>query len=176
MTCSPAFSRSLGDFITSTPSFRFPVRAFGTPRDATLLIFRSVSAAITDVSVWRTTGSEPIRADPYHHITSRDSYGVHRYPKAIEISALPQEREQEAERRALCRPQAVLLAPDRSAIMALIEDRRRTFIDHEQSGCPLPRYARKLPLEDHSLHGMQANGRPTLIPSLERLDCWLATC
>jgi hypothetical protein len=50
--------------------------------------------------------------------------------------------------------QAVLLAPDRSAIMALIEDRRRTDIDHEQLGCPLPRYARKPPLEDHSLHSM----------------------
>jgi hypothetical protein len=29
---------------------------------------------------------------------------VHQYPKAIEISALPQEREQKAERNALCRP------------------------------------------------------------------------
>jgi hypothetical protein len=35
MTCSPAFSRSLGDFIIAS------VRAFGTPRHATLLIFRS---------------------------------------------------------------------------------------------------------------------------------------
>lgn len=108
ITCSPAFCRSLGDLfhrehaLISLPRSRFwhaKRRHFAHISQPLL-----VSAAITDVSAWRTTGSEPISADPYQHITSRDSYGVHRYLKAIEISALPQEREREAERDALCRP------------------------------------------------------------------------
>jgi hypothetical protein len=44
--------------------------------------------------------------------------------------------------------------------------------------CLTPRYASKLPgpVEDHSLHSMQGNGEPTLVPSSARPDLWLATC
>jgi hypothetical protein len=44
--------------------------------------------------------------------------------------------------------------------------------------CLTPRYARKLrgPIEDHSLHSMQGNGEPTLVPSSARPELWLATC
>ena len=101
------FAGASGISSRARPHFASPFALLArqeTPLCSYFAAITTVSAATPDVSAWRTTGSEPISADPYHHITSRDSYGVHQYPKAIEISALPQEREQKAERNALCRP------------------------------------------------------------------------
>lgn len=178
MTCSPAFSRRLGDFITSNGLISLPrSRFWHAKRRHFAHISQPLLLFLLRSRTFQLGGLLSLS------VLTLTIISLHEIPMAC--TNIPRQlKHQRCHRNANRKPsamrcalrQAVLLAPDRSAIMALIEDRRRTFVDHEQSECPLPGYARNPPLKDHSLHSMQTNGGPILIPSLERLDCCLATC